>query len=86
MFDVNPKPVNGYLGSLWCREELFLRNQIGQGIKVSAICPQAVRTALVSDDGGVAGIDGIIEPEQVADAVMEPWFLEKLLDKHEQTK
>ena len=64
----------------------LFRNRIDQGIKVSAICPQAVHTAMISDDGGVAAVDGIIEPEQVADAVMEAWFLEKFLDKYEQPK
>jgi len=45
----------------------------GQGIKVSALCPQAVRTAMTanSENGGVAGIDGMIEPEQLCDSVMD---------------
>lgn len=42
-----------------------------QGIKVSVLCPQAVRTPMVgATDGGVAAVDGMIEPEQVADAVI----------------
>jgi len=41
------------------------------GIKVSVLCPQAVRTAMTAGGPGVAGVDGMIEPEQVADAVME---------------
>jgi NAD(P)-dependent dehydrogenase (short-subunit alcohol dehydrogenase family) len=44
-----------------------------RGIKVSVLCPQAVRTPMLSDptDGGVAGVDGMLEPEQVAEAVVE---------------
>lgn len=43
-----------------------------QGIKVSVLCPQAVRTAMTANsDGGVAGIDGMIEPEELCDSVME---------------
>jgi NAD(P)-dependent dehydrogenase (short-subunit alcohol dehydrogenase family) len=43
------------------------------GIKVSVLAPQAVRTAMTAGvvDGGVAGVDGMLEPEQVADAVVE---------------
>ncbi len=43
-----------------------------QGIKVFALCPQAVRSAMTRDHegGGVAGVDGLMEPEQLADAVM----------------
>ena len=42
-----------------------------QGIKVSVVCPQAVRTAMTRDGGGVAAVDGLMEPEKVADSVME---------------
>ncbi len=44
-----------------------------QGIKVSLLCPQAVRTAMLGDfaDGGVAGVDGVIEPQQVAETVVD---------------
>ncbi len=42
-----------------------------QGIKVSVLCPQAVNTPMVGGtDGGVAGVDGLMQPEQVADSVM----------------
>ena len=36
-----------------------------QGIRVSVLCPQAVRTPMTAgtDGGGVAGVDGMIEPE-----------------------
>jgi NAD(P)-dependent dehydrogenase (short-subunit alcohol dehydrogenase family) len=40
-----------------------------QGIKVSVLCPQAVRTAMTAGNpDGVASIDGMIEPEAVAEA------------------
>jgi NAD(P)-dependent dehydrogenase (short-subunit alcohol dehydrogenase family) len=39
-----------------------------QGIKVSVLCPQAVRTAMTAaNPEGVASIDGMMEPEEVAD-------------------
>lgn len=44
-----------------------------RGIKVSALCPQAVRTAMTAntEGGGVAGLDGMMEPEQLCDSVIE---------------
>ena len=44
-----------------------------QGIKVSVLCPQAVRTAMTAgnEDGGVAGVDGMIEPDELAESVIE---------------
>ncbi len=43
-----------------------------QGIRVSALCPQAVRTAMTAglEGGGVAGVDGMLAPEAVADTVV----------------
>lgn len=50
------------------------------GIKVSILCPQAVRTPmLTSEDGSVAGVDGVLEPEDVADAVVRALDEERLL-------
>ena len=44
-----------------------------QGIKVSVLCPQAVRTGMTagSVNGGVAGVDGMMEPDDVAAAAIE---------------
>jgi len=40
-----------------------------QGIKVSVLCPQAVRTAMTAGNAdGVASIDGMLEPEDAAEA------------------
>jgi NAD(P)-dependent dehydrogenase (short-subunit alcohol dehydrogenase family) len=58
-----------------------------RGIKVSALCPQGVRTALLQDglDAGqqaalaVAAAGAVIEPEQVADAVVAALAGERFL-------
>lgn len=52
-----------------------------RGIKVSVLCPQAVRTAMTENtqEGGVAGINGMMEPEELVDCVMETLSLEKFL-------
>ncbi len=40
-----------------------------QGLKVSVLCPQAVRTKMTAgNEDGVASVDGMIEPEDVAAA------------------
>ncbi len=43
-----------------------------RGIRVSVLCPQAVRTAMTAGTpgGGVAGLDGMLEPEAVAESVL----------------
>lgn len=52
-----------------------------QGIRVSVLCPQAVRTAMTagSPNGGVAGVDGMIEPEEVAECVVSALDEERFL-------
>lgn len=50
-----------------------------QGIKVSVLCPQAVRTGMTLDGGGVAAVDGLMEPEQLADSVMDALAQERFL-------
>lgn len=45
-----------------------------QGIKVSMLCPQAVRTPMIeseNDASAAAMSDGVIEPEELADSVVE---------------
>lgn len=43
------------------------------GIKVSCLCPQAVATRMIGEvkDGGTAGVDGVITPADVAQAVVD---------------
>ena len=50
-----------------------------KGIKVSVLCPQAVRTEMTRDEAGVAAVDGMIEPEQVADSVIKALAEERFL-------
>jgi NAD(P)-dependent dehydrogenase (short-subunit alcohol dehydrogenase family) len=52
-----------------------------QGIKVSVLCPQAVATAMTAgtEGGGVAGVDGMLEPEAVAQVVVEGLADERFL-------
>jgi NAD(P)-dependent dehydrogenase (short-subunit alcohol dehydrogenase family) len=51
-----------------------------EGIKVSVLCPQAVRTPMLgSGEGSVATVDGVIEPEAVADAVVQALDAERFL-------
>ena len=50
-----------------------------RGIKVSVLCPQAVRTAMTANGPGVAGVDGMIEPEAAVEAVVETLREERFL-------
>jgi NAD(P)-dependent dehydrogenase (short-subunit alcohol dehydrogenase family) len=52
-----------------------------RGIKVSVLCPQAVDTPMTQGEvaGGVAGVDGMMSPEQVLDTVMEGLADERFL-------
>ncbi len=50
------------------------------GVKVSVLCPQAVRTAMTAGNpDGVASVDGMIEPEDVADACVKAIAAETFL-------
>jgi len=62
-----------------------------EGIKVSLLCPQAVRTAMTSDtdDQGIkaASTDGMMEPDHLADIVVEHLEREAfLILTHDQVK
>ena len=52
-----------------------------QGIKVSVLAPQAVNTAMTAgvENGGVAGVNGMLEPSAVADAVVSGLAAESFL-------
>jgi NAD(P)-dependent dehydrogenase (short-subunit alcohol dehydrogenase family) len=52
-----------------------------RGIKVSALCPQAVRTNMTAalENGGVAGVDGMIEPEDLAEVAIQGLREERFL-------
>jgi NAD(P)-dependent dehydrogenase (short-subunit alcohol dehydrogenase family) len=52
-----------------------------RGLGVSVLCPQAVATNMTAgiEDGGVAGVDGMLAPEAVADAVIEGLAADRFL-------
>ncbi len=51
------------------------------GIRVSVLCPQAVRTGMLGDLGekSAAAVDGILSPEQVAECVVQGLAEERFL-------
>ena len=53
----------------------------GQGVQGSGRCPPARRPAVIggTTEGGVAGVDGVIEPSDVAQAVIEGLDEERFL-------
>ncbi len=52
----------------------------GDGIGVSVLCPQAVRTPMLTGgEGSVATVDGVIEPDDVASAVIDALAEERFL-------
>ncbi len=51
-----------------------------RGVRVSVLCPQAVRTAMTAGrEQGVASVDGMIEPEALAHCVVETMEREEFL-------
>lgn len=52
-----------------------------RGIRVSVLCPQAVRTQMTANTrgGGVAGVDGMLEPDALAQTVIETLAEERFL-------
>ena len=59
----------------------FLSIQYGsKGVRVSVLCPQAVRTAMTAGrEHSVASVDGMLEPEELADCVIETMDREEFL-------
>ena len=52
-----------------------------QGIKVSVLCPQAVKTAMLTDNESTraASVDGLMEPEELAEVVIDGLRAERFL-------
>ncbi len=50
-----------------------------RGLDVACLCPQAVRTGMVPDDGGSAGVDGVLSAETVADEVLKTMRAQRFL-------
>ena len=51
-----------------------------KGVKVSVLCPQSVRTAMTATRGeAVSSVDGMLEPEALADCVVETMDREEFL-------
>ena len=51
-----------------------------QGLKVSVLCPQVVRTAMTAGhEDAVASVDGMMDPDDVAEACMQTIEAEKFL-------
>ena len=51
-----------------------------RGIVVSVLCPQAVRTGMTAGSaGGAAHVDGMLDPEEVAECVLEALAEERFL-------
>ena len=59
----------------------WLRIAYGRrGVRVSCLCPQAVQTSMTSaGGGGSAGLDGVLQPEQVAEEVVAAMRDERFL-------
>ena len=55
-------------------------NHGDEGIRVSVLCPQAVRSKLTEgNEGGIASVDGMLEPEEVAETVVQAIEREEFL-------
>ena len=51
-----------------------------RGVKVSVLCPQAVRTAMTQGrEQGVASVDGMIDPDELAECVVQTMEKEEFL-------
>lgn len=60
--------------------EYLAINYGARGVKVSVLCPQAVRTAMTQGrEGTVASVDGMLEPDVLAECVVETMDREEFL-------
>jgi NAD(P)-dependent dehydrogenase (short-subunit alcohol dehydrogenase family) len=50
-----------------------------RGLQVIAVCPMAVRTLMTRQGGGVAALDGMLEPDEVAGHVVDALADERFL-------
>jgi NAD(P)-dependent dehydrogenase (short-subunit alcohol dehydrogenase family) len=58
----------------------WLRIAYGRrGVRVSCLCPQSVTTPMTAAGAGSAGVDGVLTPEQVAQAVVDTMRSEHFL-------
>ncbi len=59
----------------------FLATKYGpMGLKISVLCPQGVRTAMTAGhDHGMAMVDGILEPDDIAESVVQAMDAERFL-------
>jgi short-subunit dehydrogenase len=58
----------------------WLRIAYGRkGLRVSCLCPQSVQTDMTRDGTGSAGLNGVLSPAQVADAVVQAMREERFL-------
>jgi NAD(P)-dependent dehydrogenase (short-subunit alcohol dehydrogenase family) len=67
-------------GAIGFAESLAITHR-DQGIKVSVLCPQAVRTAMIGDEPekGSASVDGILSTDEVAESVVRGLEAERFL-------
>lgn len=50
-----------------------------RGLRVSCLCPQLVRTGMMSDEPSSAGVDGVVSAEKVADDIVAAMAEQKFL-------
>lgn len=50
-----------------------------RGLRVSCLCPQLVRTGMMSDEPSSAGVDGVVSAEKVADDIVAAMSEQKFL-------
>ncbi len=50
-----------------------------KGIGVSALCPMAVHSKMTAGGSGIAGLDGTLTPEQVAEALVAALYEERFM-------